>query len=73
MSEIKGMTFEVTLTATPAFYALLDSLSARLGVDWGEATLKALKLMTIAMDAKDEGKRIAILDDDDNSEEEIIW
>lgn len=71
--RFQGRTFEVTLTATPGFYALLDELSQKLGVDWGETTLKALALLKTAEDAKDEGKRVAILDDSDNSEQEIEW
>lgn len=65
--------FTISLTATPGFFALLDELSGKLGDDWGKTILRALALLKTAVDAKDEGKRVAILDDGDNSEQDIVW
>jgi hypothetical protein len=66
-------TFSITLTSTPGYFAMLDEVSGRLGVDWGTTSLRAIALLKTAMDARDEGKRVAILDDSDNSEQEIEW
>lgn len=68
-----GRTFDVTLTATPAFFALLDELACKNSTDWDATILRAVNLLKVAVDAKSEGKRLAILDDEDNSEEEVLW
>ena len=60
------------LNMSPELDADLDNLGEELGVPKGKAILKALSLLKIAMDAKREGKRVAILDDRDDSEQDII-
>jgi hypothetical protein len=59
------------LRATPEFESLLTRLADRIGGTPGEAILKGLVLLEVALDARDEGKRLLIVDDKDGSEEEI--
>jgi hypothetical protein len=62
----------LSLNVSQELDANLDNMGEELGVPKGETILKALSLLKVAMDAKREGKRVAILDDRDDSEQEIV-
>ncbi len=59
------------LTISPELDAILDNMAEEVHGSKGDAILKALALFKIALDAKKEGKRIGILDDELNVEQEI--
>jgi len=66
-----GPRVKVTLEMSPQLDADLDNLAEELGVTKGGAVLKGIGLLKIALEAKREGKRVAIIDDRDDSEQEI--
>jgi hypothetical protein len=66
-----GVRVKLTLDISPELDADLDNLAEELGVTKGGAILRAIGLLKIAMEAKSEGKRVAIIDDREDSEQEI--
>lgn len=61
----------VTLEMSPQLNDALDNMAEELGVPKGEAVLKAFSLLKIALEARQEGKRLTIVDDRDDSEQDI--
>jgi hypothetical protein len=60
------------LTITPELDGILEDMSEDLGLSKGRTIIKALELLQVALDARKEGKGIAIVDDDLNVEQEIL-
>lgn len=61
----------LTLTIWPELNDLLDNLADEIGVPKGEAVVKAINLLKIAVEARREGKKLIVLDDATGEEEEI--
>ena len=59
------------LSITAELDAILDNMADDLGLSKGDTILKALGLLKIAVDARQEGKRIGILDENLDVEQEI--
>ncbi len=66
-----SVAFTVALKVTPEFDRLLSKLAERIHGTAGQAILKGLTLLQAALDAKDEGKRLVIVDDTTNTEEDL--
>lgn len=64
--------FTVALKVTPEFDRLLTKLAERIHGTGGQAILRGLTLLQTALDAKDEGKRLVIVDDEKNTEEDLV-
>jgi len=69
--EPRWLPVTLTLSISPELDDLLDNMADEMGVPKGEAILKAIGLLKIALDAKREGKGIGILDDELDVEQEI--
>ena len=59
------------LSITPELDALIDNMADDLGLTKGDTILEALGLLKIALDARQEGKRIGILDENFDVDQEI--
>jgi hypothetical protein len=64
-------TVTLTLTVWPELNDLLDNLADDMGVAKGEAVVKAINLLKIAVDARKAGHKLLVVDDDTGTEEEI--
>jgi hypothetical protein len=62
---------ELTLTIWPELDDMLDNMADELGVTKGEAIVKALGLLRIALDAKRDGRKLVVVDDRTGEEEEV--
>jgi hypothetical protein len=59
------------LSITAELDALVDNMADDLGLSKGDTILKAIGLLKIALDARQEGKRIGILDENLDVDQEI--
>jgi hypothetical protein len=64
-------TVTLTLTVWPELNDLLDNLADELGVTKGDAVVKAINLLKIAVDARKAGQKLLVVDDATGEEEEI--
>lgn len=62
---------KLTLTIWPELDAMIDEMATDLEIAKGEVIVKALGLLKIALDAKKVGKKLIILDEKADEEEEI--
>jgi len=62
---------ELTLTIWPELDDMLDNMADELRVTKGEAIVKALGLLRIALDAKRDGRKLVVVDDRTGAEEEV--
>jgi hypothetical protein len=65
------ISIRLTLDVSTGFLCFLERLAADTGEDPADVMRLALGLLRTAVDARREGNRIAILDDSDNTEQEI--
>ena len=66
LSEIK-----LEMSVTPEFDELLTRLASELRGTKGQAILKGLALLQVALDAKQERKRLVVVDDAAGTEEDV--
>jgi hypothetical protein len=66
-----GLATRLSLEITPELDETLDRMAEKMEETKGGVLLRAIALLKTALDAQHEGKRIAILDDSENSEQEI--
>jgi hypothetical protein len=71
LTEAPQVSMVLKLTISPELDALIDNMAEDLGVTKGEAILKAIGLLKIAVDAHQEGKSIGILDENLEVDQEI--
>ena len=69
--DVGSLSISLTLSISPELDADLDNMAEELDTTKGGAVLKALALLKISLEAKREGKRVAIIDDRDDSEQDI--
>jgi hypothetical protein len=60
-------TRDLSFEASDAFCNKLDELAAKTGDSTGEVLVKSLALLSLAIQARDQGKRLVITGNGDNS------
>lgn len=68
--EAPGPCMSITITVSPEIDALIDNMAEELGVPKGGAIGKGIGLLKIALDARREGKKLMVVDDE--FEEEVL-
>ncbi|MGF1934668.1 MAG: DNA-binding protein [Nostoc sp. ChiQUE02] len=63
---------QMNLDLSPELYETLNNLAQQINGDNGDVLLKAIALLEVALEAKQKGKYIWIVDDKQNLETEII-
>ena len=62
----------LTLEVSPHANAVLEDLAARFGSDKGDVLRKAVGLLKLAMDAREEGKRVGAVEPDQDLDTEFV-
>ncbi len=63
---------QINLDLSPELYDTLNDLAEQINGDSAEVLLKAIALMELAVEAKQQGKHIWIADENQNLEAEVI-
>ena len=69
--QVHPVTMRIIVEVNPELDATIDNMAEELGLSKGMTILKALSLLKTALEARSEGKRIVIVNDVENSEQEI--
>ncbi|MEH2339643.1 DNA-binding protein [Nostoc sp.] len=71
---VQGKTerIQINLDFSPELYETLNNLAQHMNGDNAEVFLKAIALLEVAVEAKQKGRHIWIVDDNQNIETEII-
>lgn len=68
----KKQRVQINLNLSPELYETLNNLAEQINGDNAEVLLKAIALMEVAVEAKQQGKHIWIADENQNLEAEVI-
>ncbi|MEA5502795.1 DNA-binding protein [Halotia wernerae UHCC 0503] len=68
----KTQRIQINLDLSLEFYETLNNLAQKINGDNTEVLLKAIALMEVAVEAKQQGKHLWIADDHQNLETEIV-
>ncbi|BAZ28544.1 hypothetical protein NIES4074_09780 [Cylindrospermum sp. NIES-4074] len=68
----KRQRVQINLDLSPELYETLNNLAEQINGDNAEVLLKAIALMEVAVEAKQQGKHIWIADENKNLEAEVI-
>jgi predicted transcriptional regulator len=68
----KKQRVQINLDLSPELYETLNNLAEQINGDNAEVLLKAIALMEVAVEAKQQGKHIWIADENKNLEAEVI-
>ncbi|MEH2384570.1 MAG: DNA-binding protein [Nostoc sp.] len=71
-TEVNNQRIQISLDLSPELYQTLNNLMQHLNGDNAEVLIKAIALLEVAVDAKQKGKHIWIVDDNQNLETEIV-
>ncbi|MBE9210994.1 DNA-binding protein [Nostoc sp. LEGE 06077] len=63
---------QIELELSPELYETINNLAQHLNGDHAEVLLKAIALLEVALEAKQKGKHLWIVDEQDNLETEIV-
>ncbi|BAY15278.1 hypothetical protein NIES21_10940 [Anabaenopsis circularis NIES-21] len=63
---------QIELELSPELYETINNLAQQLHGDHVEVLLKAIALLEVALEAKQKGKHLWIVDDHDNLETQIV-
>ncbi len=70
--QIKDQHIKINLDLSPELYETISNLAQQINGDNAEVLLKAIALLEVAVEAKQKGKHIWIVDDNQNLETEVI-
>ncbi|MBX9258179.1 DNA-binding protein [Desmonostoc muscorum CCALA 125] len=70
--QIKNERIQINLDLSPEFYETISNLAQKINGDNAEVLLKAIALLEVAVEAKQKGKHIWIVDENQNLETEVI-
>ncbi|MBD2514416.1 DNA-binding protein [Nostoc sp. FACHB-973] len=70
--QIKNERIQINLDLSPEFYETISNLAQHIHGDNAEVLLKAIALLEVAVEAKQKGKHIWIVDENQNLETEVI-
>lgn len=68
----KKQRVQINLDLSPELYETLNNLAEQINGDNAEVLLKAIALMEVAVEAKQQGKHIWIADENQNLEAEVV-
>lgn len=71
-TQNKNRRIQINLDLSSEIYEILNDLAQKINGDNAEVLLKAIALMEVVVEAKQEGKHIWIVDDNQNLETEIV-
>ncbi|MEH2303388.1 MAG: DNA-binding protein [Nostoc sp.] len=71
-AQRKNQRIKINLDLSPELYETLNNLAQQINGDNAEVLIKAIALLEVAVEAKQKGKHIWILDENQNIETEII-
>ncbi len=69
--QIKDQRIQINLDLSPEIYETINNLAQQINGDNAEMLLKAMALLEVAVEAKQKGKQIWIVDENQNLETEI--
>jgi predicted transcriptional regulator len=72
IAQGKTQRIQINLDLSPELYETLNHLAQQMNEENAEVLLKAIALLEIAVEAKQEGKHIWIADENQNIETEIV-
>ncbi|MBD2415374.1 DNA-binding protein [Nostoc calcicola FACHB-389] len=70
--KIKNERIQINLDLSPELYETISNLAQHIHGDNAEVLLKAIALLEVAVEAKQKGKHIWIVDENQNLETEVI-
>ncbi|MCF2150291.1 DNA-binding protein [Desmonostoc muscorum LEGE 12446] len=70
--EGKNQRIQINLDLSPELYEAISNLAQHIHGDNAEVLLKAIALLEVAVEAKQKGKHIWIVDENQNLETEVI-
>jgi hypothetical protein len=73
LRDIAPVLVRITLTVSPEMDDLIDNLADELRTSKGDAILTGIRLLKLAADARREGKRLAIIDDETETEQDVVF
>jgi hypothetical protein len=71
-SQNKNQRIQINLDLSLELYETISNLAQQMDEDNAEVLLKAIALLEIAVEAKQKGKHLWIVDDNQNLETEIV-
>ncbi|MFN6517180.1 MAG: hypothetical protein RMY29_022100 [Nostoc sp. CreGUA01] len=69
--QIKDQPIQINLDLSPEIYETISNLAQQINGDNAEVLLKAMALLEVAVEAKQKGKHVWIVDENQNLETEI--
>jgi len=70
--EGKNRRIQISLDFSPELYDTLNNLAQKMNGDDAEVLLKAIALFEVAVEAKQKGKHLWIVDENQNLETEVV-
>jgi uncharacterized secreted protein with C-terminal beta-propeller domain len=71
-AQDKTQRIQINLDLSPELYETISNLAQNMNGDSAEVLLKAIALLEVAVEAKQKGKHIWIVDENQNLETEVI-
>lgn len=68
----KNQRIQISLDLSPELYETLKNVAQQLNGDTAEVLLKGIVLMEVAVEAKQKGKHLWIVDENQNLETEVV-